>query len=190
MPSGLRLEWSVKNEWDDWAKHSEGAYVPRTNVADWTPESLWQTYIQLTEAEAAFRIHKSELSLRPVWHQKSERVQAHILVCFLAYVLWKTLEQWQQRAGLGHAPRTILDERGRIQSSDVVLPLADGSGRELRIRCVVRPDRAQALLLDRLGLELPQPLRAPAQGLRMYCQPGALSRCKTWNRALELRKLG
>ena len=167
VASGLRLEWSVKSEWDDWAKHSEGAYVLRTNVADWTPESLWQTYIQLTEAEAAFRIHKSELSLRPVWHQKEGRVQAHILVCFLAYVLWKTLEQWQQRAGLGRAPRTILDELGRIQSSDVVLPLADGSGRELRIRCVVRPDRAQALLLDRLGLELPQRLRAPAQGLRM-----------------------
>jgi len=83
------------------------------------------------------------------------------------HVLWKTLEQWQQRAGLGRAPRTILDELGRIQSSDVVLPLADGSERELRIRCVVRPDRAQALLLERLGLEFPQRLRAPMQGLRM-----------------------
>jgi len=80
--------------------------------------------VQLTEAEAAFRIQKSELSLRPIWHQKTERVQAHILVCFLAYVLWKTLEQWQSRAGLGNSPRTILDELGRIQSTDVVLPLA------------------------------------------------------------------
>jgi transposase len=167
VASGLRLEWSVKSEWDDWARHSEGTYVLRTNVTDWTPESLWQTYIQLTEAEAAFRIHKSELSLRPVWHQKQDRVQAHIFVCFLAYVLWKTLEQWQQRAGLGRAPRTILNELGRIQSSDVVLPLADGSGRELRLRCVVRPDRAPALLLERLGLELPQRLRTPTQGLKM-----------------------
>ena len=82
-------------------------------------EALWQTYIQLTEAEAAFRIQKSELSIRPVWHQKKGRVQAHILVCFLAYVLWKTLEQWQKRAGLGNSPRTILDELARLQSADI-----------------------------------------------------------------------
>ena len=126
-----------------------------TNVTDWTSEELWRTYIQLTEAEAAFRIHKSDLSIRPIWHQKAERVQAHILVCFLAYVLWKTLEQWQQRAGLGNSPRTILEEIGRIQSTDVVLPLADEP------RCVVRPDKAQAMLLDRLGLRLPERLRIP-----------------------------
>ena len=166
-PAGLRLVWSAQAEWDEWARHSEGTYVLRTNVTDWTPESLWQTYIQLTEAEAAFRIHKSELGLRPIWHQKAERVQAHILVCFLGYVLWKTLEQWQKRAGLGQSPRTLLAELGRIQSSDVVLPLADGSGRELRIRCVVRPDKAQALLLDRLGLRLPERLRIPPQIDRM-----------------------
>ena len=162
-PAGLRLVWSAQPEWDEWARHSEGSYVLRTNVTDWTPESLWQTYVQLTEAEAAFRIHKSELGLRPIWHQKAERVEAHILVCFLGYVLWKTLEQWQKRAGLGHSPRTILEELGRIQSSDVVLPLADGSGRELRIRCVVRPDKAQALLLERLGLRLPERLRIPSR---------------------------
>ena len=162
-PARLRLVWSALSEWDEWARHSEGSYVLRTNVTDWTPESLWQTYVQLTQAEAAFRIHKSELGLRPIWHQKAERVEAHILVCFLAYVLWKTLEQWQKRAGLGHSPRTILQELGRIQSSDIVLPLADGSGRELRIRCVVRPDRAQALLLERLGLDLPERLRIPSR---------------------------
>ena len=166
-PAGLRLVWEVQAEWDEWARHSEGSYVLRTNVIDWTPESLWQTYVQLTEAEAAFRIHKSELGLRPIWHQKAERVQAHILVCFLAYVLWKTLEQWQKRAGLGHSPRTILEELARIQSSDVVLPLADGSGRELRIRCVVRPDKAQALLLERLGLRLPERLRIPQRIAKM-----------------------
>ena len=166
-PAGLRLAWSAQAEWDAWARHGEGAYVLRTNVTDWTPESLWQTYVQLTEAEAAFRIHKSELALRPIWHQKAERVEAHILVCFLGYVLWKTLEQWQKRAGLGHSPRTILEELARIQSSDVVLPLADGSGRELRIRCVVRPDKAQALLLERLGLELPERLRIPSRIAKM-----------------------
>ena len=128
---------------------------------DWSVEQLWRTYVQLSEAEAAFRIHKRELSLRPIWHQREDRVQAHILVCFLAYVLWKTLEQWQSRAGLGNSPRTILDELGRIQSTDVVLPLAEDPSRKLRIRCVARPAQAQALLLDRLGLRLPERLRPP-----------------------------
>jgi len=159
VPAGVRLVWTARPEWDDWARWSEGCYVLRSNIPDWSPEELWRTYIQLTEAEAAFRIHKSELSLRPIWHQRADRVQAHILVCFLAYVLWKTLEQWQRRAGLGQSPRTILGELRRIQSTDVVLPTTDG--RELRLRCVVRPDPAQAALLDRLGLDLPQRLRIP-----------------------------
>ena len=166
-PAGLRLQWSTRPEWTEWARHSEGCYVLRTNITDWDAETLWRTYVQLTEAEAAFRIQKSELSIRPIWHQKTERVQAHILVCFLAYVLWKTLEQWQSRVGLGNSPRTILDELGRIQSTDVVLPLADDPDRKLRLRCVVRPDRGQALLLDRLGLRLPERLKVPPSIHRM-----------------------
>ena len=162
-PAGVRLEWTARPEWDDWARWSEGCYVLRTNVTDWSPDELWRTYIQLTDAEAAFRIQKSELGIRPVWHQRADRVQAHILVCFLAYVLWKTLEQWQRRAGLGQSPRTILDELRRIQSTDVVLPTEDG--RDLRLRCVVRPDVAQAALLDRLGLDLPERLRIRAPAL-------------------------
>ncbi len=159
--SRLKLIWSARPEWDDWARTSEGCYILRTNVLDWSPEDLWRTYIQLTEAEAAFRIHKSELSMRPIWHQKAARVQAHIFVCFLAYVLWKTLEQWQRRAGLGNSPRLILDELATIRSTDVILPLADPPGREIRIRCVVRPDKTQAALIDRLGLKLPERLRIP-----------------------------
>ena len=167
IPAGLHLEWAPRLEWDDWALHSEGCYVLRTNVAEWTSEDLWRTYVQLADAEAAFRIHKSDLSLRPVWHHKPDRARGHILICFLAYVLWKTLEQWQQRARLGNSPRTILEELGRIQSTDVVLPLADPSQQELRLRCVVRPDKAQAALLDRLGLRLPERLRIPPQPFRM-----------------------
>ena len=155
------MVWSTRPEWEEWARYSEGCYILRTNIEDWSAEDLWRTYIQLTEAEAAFRIQKSELSLRPVWHQKAERVQAHILVCFLAYVLWKTLEQWQRRAGLGNSPRLLLDELATIQSTDVVLPLVAERGGEIRIRCVVRPSREQAALLDRLGLELPERLRIP-----------------------------
>jgi transposase len=158
---GLRLKWTTQPQWDDWAALSEGTYILRSNVEHWTDEELWKTYIQLTEAEAAFRIQKSDLAIRPIWHQKAERIRAHILVCFLAYALWKTLQQWQSRAGLGDSPRTILTEFSRINAADIVLPLADASRRELRIRCVVRPDRSQTLLLQRLGLKLPERLRAP-----------------------------
>jgi transposase len=154
----LKLRWSTNTDWDRWAHLSEGTYVLRTNITDWNNEQLWKTYVQLTEAEAAFRVNKSDLCIRPIWHHKADRIRAHILVCFLAYVLWKTLQQWQSRAGLGDSPRTLFSEFSRIHSSDVVLPLADGSGHTLRIRCVVRPEREQAILLQRLGLTLPERL--------------------------------
>lgn len=119
--------------------------------------TMWKAYIQLTQAEAAFRIQKDQLNVRPIWHQRSERVQAHILVCFLAFVLWKSLEMWQQRAGLGNSPRTVLEELARIQSHDVVLPTAPHG--QIRLRCVTQPDPAQAALLDRLGIVLPKRMR-------------------------------
>jgi transposase len=159
LPGTLRLKWSLRADLDEWARYSDGCYILRTNIADWTAEDLWKTYIQLTDAEAAFRICKSDLSIRPIWHQKPERVKAHIFVCFLAYVLWKTLEKWQTQAGLGSSPRTLLEEFGHIQSVDVVLPTVTNPPRELTIRCVVRPDASQAILLDRLGIRLPQRLR-------------------------------
>lgn len=159
-PAGVRLAWTMRPEWDDGARWSEGCYVLRPTIPDWSPTELWGTYVQLTDAEAAFRIQKSDLALRPLWHQRADRVQAHMLVCFLAYVLWKTLEQWQQRAGLGHSPRTILDELQTMHSTAIVLPTTDE--REVRLRCVVRPTRAQARLLDRLGLDLPHQLRMPS----------------------------
>jgi transposase len=161
-PAGVKLKWSTRPEWEDWAKLSEGTYILRSNIHHWTDEELWKTYIQLSEAEAAFRIQKSDLCIRPIWHHKQDRIKAHILICFLAYVLWKTLQQWQSRAGLGDSPRTILTELSRIHAADIVLPLADGSKRELRLRCVVRPEREQELLLQRLGLTLPERLRPPA----------------------------
>lgn len=160
-PSGVRLKRTYRADWAEWANLTEGVYILRTNIADWTDEALWQTYIQLTEAEAAFRVHKSDLAMRPIWHHKADRIKAHILICFIAYAMWKTLQQWQSRAGLGHSPRTILEEFSRITAADIVLPLADDSKRELRIRCVVRPEREQQILLDHLGLQLPQRLRAP-----------------------------
>ena len=161
-PAGIRLKWIARPEWDDWAKLTEGIYILRSNIHDWTDEELWKTYIQLSEAEAAFRIQKSDLCVRPIWHHKQDRIKAHILICFLAYVIWKTLQQWQSRAGLGDSPRTILAELSRIHAADIVLPLDDGSKHEITLRCVVRPDREQELLLQRLGLTLPERLRPPA----------------------------
>ncbi|MBN9537142.1 MAG: hypothetical protein BGN99_05135 [Alphaproteobacteria bacterium 65-37] len=158
-PAGLRLHVEHDPAFDDWAAVSEGAYVLRTNITDWSDGQLWRAYIQLTQAEAAFRIQKDELRVRPIWHQRADRVQAHILVCFLAFVLWKTLEMWQQRAGLGNSPRTVLEELARIQSHDVVLPTATHG--EIRLRCVTQPDAAQAALLDRLGIVLPKRMAPP-----------------------------
>jgi transposase len=166
VPATLRLQWSIRADWDRAAEISEGCYVLRTNVANFTAQQTWQTYVQLTQAEAAFRIHKSDLSIRPVWHHTEPRVRSHILVCFLAYVLWKTLEQWQSKAGLGNSPRTLLEEFERIRSTDVVLPLAQEPGRELKLRCVVRPDKAQAILLQRLGLRLPERIRITEHDLQ------------------------
>jgi transposase len=139
------------------SKDGRGAYLPRSNITDWSDQQLWKAYIQLTQVEAAFRIQKDQLNVRPIWHQREDRVQAHILVCFLAFVLWKSLEMWQQRAGLGNSPRTILEELARIQSHDVVLPTATHG--QIRLRCVTQPDPAQAALLDRLGIILPKRMR-------------------------------
>jgi transposase len=156
-PAGFRLSVSYKDAFDDWAAISEGTYLLRSNITDWSDAQLWKAYIQLTQAEAAFRIQKDQLNVRPIWHQREDRVQAHILVCFLAFVLWKCLEMWQSRAGLGNSPRTILEELTRIQSHDVVLPTATLG--QIRLRCVAQPDPAQATLLDRLGIVLPKRMR-------------------------------
>jgi transposase len=151
------LKWEKVESWRNWSELSEGCYLLRSNVGNWTAPELWHAYMQLTEAEKAFSIHKGDLSLRPVWHQKRKRVEAHVLVCFLAYVLWKTLGQMCAAAGLGDEPRKVLQEISRIQAVDVVLPTREGI--ELRKRCVSRPTEHQAILLFKLGLSLPQSLK-------------------------------
>jgi len=148
-----RLRWSKSERWRDWARLSEGCYLLRSNVLDWTAEELWRAYIQLTQAEDAFHIQKSDLAIRPVWHQKAERVEAHILVCFLAYVLWKTLEAQCRQAGLGDEPRQVFRELSEIALVDVVLPTRNGIA--LRKRCIGQPNQHQLVLLQRLGLKLP-----------------------------------
>jgi transposase len=156
---GLMVRWSKHEKWRQWASLSEGCYLLRTNVTGWPPDELWRQYIQLTQAEAAFRTEKDQLNLRPVWHQWEHRVQAHILFSFLAYVLWKTLEQWMARSMLGHAPRTVMEQLGRLKLNEVVLPTT--TGRSIQLRCVTAPDDLQRILLSRLGLTLPQRLGEP-----------------------------
>jgi len=157
----LAVAFTRNRQWEDWAQLSEGCYLLRTNLTGVDPRALWKRYIQLTEAEWAFRITKGELVIRPIWHHKADRVKAHILVCFLAYVLWKTLAGWMKHASLGEAPRTVVQEFAKIKSGDVVLPARtrDGSLKTVRLRCVTAPDGAQKVLLNRLGLRLPQRLR-------------------------------
>jgi len=151
------ITWQKKEAWREWATLSEGCYLLRSNVTDWSSEELWKAYIQLTEAEAAFRIQKSDLRIRPIWHQREDRVLAHILVCFLAYVLWKTLYQMVRAAGLGDEPRRVLDELSKIHMVDVILPTRIGV--DIRRRCVTQPTEHQAILLHKLGLRLPRQKR-------------------------------
>jgi transposase len=141
-----------------WAEHAHGAYLLRTNCPEKDPAQLWGWYMHLSQAEDAFHISKSDLNLRPVFHHKTERVEAHILVCFLTLALWRTLEMWMRGKGLGNCCRQLLKEVATVRSLDVVLPVKEtesGETREVRLRVVARPDRAVAELLVRLGLDLP-----------------------------------
>lgn len=140
--------------WSEWSALPEGCYLLRTNLTETDPATLWKRYRQLTVAEWAFRITKDELAIRPIWHHQEDRVRAHLLVCFLAYVLWKTLAQGVKASGRGDAPRTLLRELAKIKSGDVVLPTLqhDGQpGKTARVRYVTTPNQPQKALLHRLG---------------------------------------
>jgi transposase len=155
----LSITWSK----DDQKKRDLcGCYLLRTNTAQTDPVKLWQQYIQLVDAEWAFRITKDELELRPIWHQNKDRVLAHILVCFIAYAMWKTLGGWMKNSGLGDSPRELLEELAAVKSGDVILPTRGNDGSEgptLMIRCVTRADAHTQVLLNRLGITLPNHLK-------------------------------
>jgi len=143
-----------------WAARAQGAYLLRTNCAEKDAAKVWHWYLQLQQAESAFRCAKSDLSLRPIFHHKTERVEAHILVCFLSLALWRVLEQWMSGKGLGTCARQLVGEIGTIRSLDVILPVKTAEGvSELRLRTVARPERLVAELLQRLGLTLPEQSR-------------------------------
>jgi len=136
---------------------SKGAYLLRTNCTETDPAKLWRWYIQLTQAEAAFRTAKSDIGLRPIYHQKTERVEAHLLVCFLSLALWRSLEMWMQAKGLGSSARKLVAAFSSIRSMDVVVPVKRQERViDLRLRTVGKPDPDVALLLAHLGLHLPK----------------------------------
>ena len=136
---------------------AKGAYLLRTNCAESDPAKLWRWYIQLTQAEAAFRTAKSDIGLRPVFHQKTGRVEAHLLVCFLSLALWRSLEMWMAGKGLGTRAGKLVEAIGTVRSMDVVVPVKRGETTvDLRLRTVAKPDKDVALLLAHLGLRLPK----------------------------------
>jgi hypothetical protein len=158
--ASLRFSWTKDQAKADFQRHSEGAYLLRTNLSGHSEQELWSMYMQLNDAEAAFRTLKQDLSIRPIYHQLDSRVKAHVLVCFLAYVLYRTLDRMAKEKGLATTARRVLASLATIKSGDIILPLVDG--RQLRLRRVSRPDPAQVELLTRLNVDLPEKLGTDA----------------------------
>lgn len=175
----VAITWSWNVEALRAAYSRDGAYLLQSNRRNWTPEEFWESYMQLATAERAFRVLKSELLIRPVWHHLSGRVEAHVMICVLAYALWKTLDHLAKKAGLmtlirkpssddepspeprPMTPQTILRELSKIQIGDILLTATDG--RQLALRRVARPMPEQARILQALqtvmpGLALPERL--------------------------------
>ena len=149
----LVLNWKVIEERQAWREAREGAYLLRTNLEGATAEELWTKYIQLTEAEAAFRALKSALSIRPLFHQLEPRVKAHVLVAFLGYALWVTLKHLLRRKHSDWSPARALALLATIQSADIVLPTTDG--REIRLRRVAALNPEQQRLRTELNISFP-----------------------------------
>jgi transposase len=168
---GVRLFWQIKEDRKNWRESREGAYLLRTNLQAETAEELWSKYMQLTEAEASFRALKSELSVRPLFHQLEPRVKAHVMVAFLGYALWVTLKHLLKRrpaivpktsaSGVENVqpmtPMTAIALLSTLQSADIVLPTTDA--REIRLRRITEPTAEQKLLLRQLGIRLPEHLQ-------------------------------
>jgi len=150
----MRLSVKITKNEDryQWALQSGGNYILRTNWKEADPKTIWKRYIQLTEVEDAFRTEKHDLGMRPIYHRKQDRTQAHILVCFLSLAMWRTLQQWMKASGLGTAPRKLIQEMREVRSLDVLLPAKD---KTLRLRVVSTPPKELKVLLQRLKIQLP-----------------------------------
>jgi transposase len=169
-PAGVRLFWEMKEDRKNWRQSREGAYLLRTNLQAESAEQLWTKYMQLTEAESSFRALKSELSIRPLFHQLEPRVKAHVMVAFLGYALSVTLKHLLKRrpaidpkssAEVADiqpiSPMKAIALLSTLQSADIVLPTT--GGREIRLRRITEPTAEQKSLLRRLGISLPEHLQ-------------------------------
>ncbi len=157
---GPRLVWRQKPEQQQWLEAREGAYLLRTNLTAESASELWKKYMQLAEVEAAFRSLKSELAIRPLFHQLERRVKAHVLVAFLGYALWVTLKHLLKRGASETSPAKVLKRLAEIYSVDIVLPTVEG--REIWLRRITKLDDEQQRILHQLQLQLPERLE-PAQ---------------------------
>jgi Transposase DDE domain len=136
------------------ARRREGRYLLRSNMPDRVPAQLWEFYLQLVQVEQAFKHVKGDLAVRPLYHQKDERIEAHIFVTFLAYCLHVTLGRRLKDLAPGLTPRSVLEKLGTMQMIDVHLPTTDG--REVILRRYTQPEPEQRLLLEKLKLKLPE----------------------------------
>jgi len=160
---GPRLIWRQKPEQQQWLEAREGAYLLRTNLTVNGAADLWKKYMQLTEVEAAFRTLKSELAIRPLFHQLEKRVKAHVLVAFLGYALQVTLKHLLKRSGSEYSPAEALKRLGEIRSVDIVLPTVEG--REIWLRRITKLDDQQQTILRQLKVQWPE-LLEPTQILK------------------------
>jgi transposase len=150
--SALCVQVSKNEERYQRALETGGSYILRTNWCEMNPKTLWDTYIQLTEVEDSFRTEKHDLGMRPIFHHKQERTHAHILVCFLALAMWRTLQQWMKVSGVGTAPRKLLEELRELRSLDVLLPARE---KIIRLRMVTTPVKELKVLLYRMKILVP-----------------------------------
>jgi transposase len=155
-PEGARLQWAIKPDQQKWREAREGAYMLRTNLAAESAAELWQKYMQLTEVEAAFRALKSELAIRPLFHQLEKRVKAHVMVAFIGYALLVTLKHLLKRQQANCSPVQAITSLSKLHSADIVLPTIDG--REIRLRRITEPEAEQRTLLHALQIHLPASL--------------------------------
>ena len=135
-------------------RRREGRYLLRSNLTGEDPAALWQYYIQLTEIEQAFKELKSDLAIRPIYHQRDERIEAHIFVAFIAYCLQVTLKHRLKVLAPGLTPRAVLEKFAPMQMVDVRIPTTDN--RVLILPRYTQPDNDQQLLLSQLKLTLPE----------------------------------
>jgi len=153
---GTRLVWRQKPEQQQWLEAREGAYLLRANLTADSAAELWKKYIQLTEVEAAFRTLKSELAIRPLFHQLEKRVKAHVLVAFLGYALLVTLKHLLKRTDSEYSPAKALKRLSELHSVDIVLPTVEG--REIWLRRISKLDEDQQKIFHQLQLQLPERL--------------------------------